>query len=147
MTPEYPLSSPFRGRFSKPCSRGKVVGQYGPCCMELGGHWRRENTTGSDLKSYITLGLEKGPGGHVGEPTQCLRESRAGGCPAARKRIRDGGEPSVHCPSSPVLGRWTVLATVGPGAGRLCYKTRQSFSHFSCGCLGNDEITYFRSSY
>ena len=97
MTPGYPLSSPFRGRFSKPCSRGKVVGQYGPCCMELGGHWRRENTTGSDLKSDITLGLEKGPGGHVGEPTQCLRESRAGGCPAARKRIKDGGQPSIHC--------------------------------------------------
>lgn len=104
MTPEHRLSSPFRGRFSKRCSRGKVVRQYGQWSWG-GGHQRWENTTGSDLNSYITLGLEKGPGGRAGELTQCLRESRAGGCPAAQKRIADGGERSIHCLSfQPRLG-------------------------------------------
>lgn len=70
--------APSRGRFSKPCSGGRVVGQHGQRCMELGGHQRWENT-GSDLNGYVMLGLEKGPGGPVEELTQCLRESRAGG--------------------------------------------------------------------
>lgn len=80
------------------------MGQYGQWNW---GDQRWENTTGSDLNNYITLGLEEGPGD--ARVTRCLRK-------AEQEGVRELQSESRMVESSPSLSVLPAPSWEGGGS-------------------------------